>query len=190
MNHRRALSFLAIGTLGAMLGGCASVSEPRLSVAEARATERSEDGAAMVFVIDAKNENDDALPLRTVEYALDLDGRRVFEGTRSAEATLRRRGEQQFSLPAVVKLRDEASAGIGQGVSRYRLTGEVYYITPGQFAEVLFDTGVRRTSAVFAFEGEIDLSGGKFIPTAAPAAAAPIPAATATSAPADPDPRR
>ena len=44
------------------------------------------------------------------------------------------------------------------GVRRYTLTGQVYYVTPGQLAEVLFDAGVRTPSESFSFEGEIDFS--------------------------------
>lgn len=146
---------LALGMGG---GGCESLSSPKLAVANAAPTERTDEGAAMVFAIDARNDNDVALPLRTVEYSVDLDGRRVFTGTRSAEATLRRRGSQQFVLPAVVNLTDPANAGIADGVRRYTLTGQVYYVTPGQLAEVLFDAGVRTPSESFNFEGEIDFN--------------------------------
>jgi hypothetical protein len=41
---------------------------------------------------------------------------------------------------------------------KYRLSGNVQYVTPGAFAEVLFDTGVRRPKTAFVQEGTIDLS--------------------------------
>lgn len=140
--------------LASALGACTDYSSPKLGVESARATERTPDGAAVVFVLSAENENDVALPLRTVEYALALDGQNVFSGTRSAEATLRRKGVQQIVLPATVRTDGGASVS---GVSRYRLSGRVYYVTPGQLAEVLFDAGVRTPSAEFAFDGEIDM---------------------------------
>ena len=153
-----ALSCFLLLCVALPLGACHTPSSPQLAVAGASPTERTSEGAAMVFAIDARNDNDDALPLRTVEYSVDLDGRRVFTGTRSAEATLRRRGTQQIFLPAVVNLTDPANAGIADGVRRYTLTGQVYYVTPGQLAEVLFDAGVRTPSASFTFEGDIDFA--------------------------------
>ncbi|HMN40621.1 MAG TPA: LEA type 2 family protein [Phycisphaerales bacterium] len=144
--------------------GCESYSAPVLSVAKAAPTERTQDGAAMLFTLDARNDNDDPLPLREVEYRVDLNGREVFHGSRSAEATLRRLGIQQLSLPAAVPITPD-TAGVVNGPVRYRLSGSMYYITPGRLAETLFDAGVRKPSVSFDFEGEIDLSAAKFTST-------------------------
>lgn len=158
-----------------LAGGCDSYKAPALSVASAEATERTPDGAAMLFTLDARNDNDVPLPLRTVEYRVSLDGREVFAGTRSAEATLRRLGVQQVRLPAVVPL-TPANQGLAAGPARYTLSGRMYYQTPGQFAEVLFDVGVRTPNVTFSFDGPIDLSTGTFVPAAPPASPAPAPA--------------
>jgi hypothetical protein len=138
-----------------------------LSMSRAEPTERTPDGCAMVFTLDARNENEDALPLRTVEYRLDLNGREVSAGTRSAESTLRRLGTQQLKLPAVVPLTSETQSLVA-GQSHYRLTGSMYYVTPGRLAETLFDSGVHTPSVGFTFEGDIDLSRAAFM---APASA-------------------
>lgn len=150
------LSSVLVALLASALGACTAYSSPKLGVESARATERTPDGAAVVFVLSAENENDVALPLRTVEYALALDGRSVFTGTRSAEATLRRKGVQQIVLPATVQTGGEGGGEVS-GMVRYRLSGRVFYVTPGQLAEVLFDAGVRTPSAEFTFEGDIDM---------------------------------
>lgn len=144
------------------LVGCATYKDPQLSVAEARATERTPDGTAVLFTIDAKNDNDEPLPLREVQYRLELNGRAVFSGVRSAEATLRRRGVQQFTLPASVSSAGDAAPS---GPSRYVLSGVLYYITPGQLAETLFDAGVRTPSVSFRLDGEVDLSAAPFTAT-------------------------
>ena len=141
-----------------------------LSVSGAEPTERTPDGCAMLFTLDARNDNDDSLPLRTVEYRLELNGREVFAGTRSAEATLRRLGTQQLKLPAVVALTPDTQS-LAAGVARYRLTGSMYYVTPGRLAETLFDSGVHTPSVGFAFEGTIDLSRATLL--SPPSAAAP-----------------
>jgi hypothetical protein len=148
-------TLLAVAAVGG-LGGCQSYKAPDLSVASVTPGERTPDGASMVFTLDARNDNDVALPLRTVEYRLSLDGREVFNGTRSAEATLRRLGVQQVRLPVAVAA--AGGAGPASGPSKYQLTGRMYYVTPGQLAEVLFDAGVRTPNVPFSFEGTVDLS--------------------------------
>lgn len=142
-----------------LLPGCASYQAPAFSVAEARPGVRTQQGVEMFFVLNARNDNDAALPLRDVEYRVELDGRTVFSGTRSAEATLRRLGTQQITLPAVVKLDDNAPASVRAGSPGvpYRISGTVTYVTPGQIAEILFDTGVRVPTVGFNGDGQIAL---------------------------------
>lgn len=125
-----------------------------MTIADARVTDRTAEGVALAFTLDAANTNQDPLPLRETVYSLEVDGKSVYRGFRSAEATLRSEGTQQIVLPAGVPL---AMLPAG-GVVRYRLTGSVEYIVPGAFAEVLFDTGVSRPDAWFSQEGTIDLS--------------------------------
>lgn len=158
-----ALARSAALAIALLLGGCNVYSSPRLEVIGVTPAERTPDGVSMVFTVDARNDNDEPLPLRDVEYTLDLDGERVFAGTRSAEATLRRNGTQQVRLPAVVRLDDHPNlAGVAAGGrARYRLSGTLRYVTPGQIAEILFDSGVRVPSVDFTSDGELDLSGAK-----------------------------
>lgn len=148
------LATLALAGAALVLPAC-GYDSPKVSLASARASERTDEGAAMVFTLSAENSNDVPLPLRDVEYSVELNGQRVFTGTRSAEATLRREGTQSFRLPAVVNL---AQTPISLGPARFRIVGTMQYVTPGQLAEVLFDSGVRVPSVEFSGEGEVDLS--------------------------------
>jgi LEA14-like dessication related protein len=171
------IAALLAGAMGSV--GCESYSSPVLSMAKAEPTERTQEGAAMLFTLDARNDNDDPLPLREVEYRVDLNGKEVFHGSRSAEATLRRLGIQQLRLPASVPLSADNS-GVANGPVKYRLTGAMYYITPGRLAETLFDAGVRKPSVSFSFEGDIDLSAAKFTSTH------PLPDAKEPASPGEP----
>ena len=178
LHIRTTLLAISLPALALLMVGCESYSAPVLSMSRAEPTERTPDGCAMVFTLDARNENEDALPLRTVEYRLDLNGREVFVGTRSAESTLRRLGTQQLKLPAVVVLTPDTQP-LAAGLAHYRLTGSMYYVTPGRLAETLFDSGVHTPSVGFTFEGEIDLSRAAFTtPTPIPAPALPPTSAT------------
>ena len=152
----RVVFVAAVVCAGATLaGGCRSTSAPRLEHAAASMQERTADGVAMLFTLDAYNDNDSPLPLRDVQYSVTLDGREIFRGKRSAEATLRRKGVQQLHLPAVIALRPGEAPP--SGVSNFRLRGTLTYVTPGKVAELLFDTGVRVPTAGFETTGQIDL---------------------------------
>lgn len=159
-NHAaRGLLLLGFPILAMATGGCASSAAPKVSIAGAQLAERTSEGVAMQFTLNAENTNDVGLPLRTVRYTLELDGKQVFSGTRSAEATLRRLGTQQIVLPAVIANLPETAATRTTGRVPYRISGTMTYIAPGQIAEILFDSGVRVPSTDFSGTGEIDLGG-------------------------------
>lgn len=151
------MSRLAVLMALAMLAsGCSSYSAPKLTVREAEITSITDEALVINFAIDAENRNQVELPLVVMTYRLLLNGREVFRGVRSPEATLRRLGTQQIELPTVVQF-DERVAEL-EPPYRYRLEGKLTYITPGSIAQILFDTGVRRPRARFRSSGTLELS--------------------------------
>ena len=147
MTSRSILLFLAIPCVVA-LAACSDTA-PRLSVVGVREIEHTEQGTVLAIDIDAENANDAAMPLREIGYSISINGRPVFTGTRSPEATIRRFGIQRLTVPAVV------SSGIGTTSGLYEVRGELEYIAPGRLAEILFDTGVRTPSASFVGRGSV-----------------------------------
>lgn len=145
----RALS-LVVGLLGlVMLTGC--VTRPTASVEAGQATEATDEALVLTFTVVAKNRGETELPLRMVDYKLVVDGKRVFKGRRSAEATLSRQDEQRIELPVPVKWED-----LPQGESSYSLSGEFAYTLPGIFWQAMFDAGLYRPGADFELEGTLD----------------------------------
>lgn len=139
------------------LAGCSAYEAPELRVVSVGVSERSAEAVVLRVVIDAENANDVALPLRDVEYEVEVgDGGegRVFRGVRSAEATLRRFGTQQIEVPAVVA----AGSWPGEGTP-YVIRGRLRYTTPGEIAQILFDAGVRRPEVSFEGRGVIGAAG-------------------------------
>lgn len=121
-------------------------------------------GVAMEFYIDVENANDEGLPLRAVDYVVEIEGKRVFSATRSAEATASRTSTQRVRLPASFR---PADVGIDPfGIKPYRVHGSLTYVTPGAFAEALFDSGVRVPSVAFSVAGEIDFAAAAGTPAA------------------------
>lgn len=156
MITRTQTAYLVLLSLaGALLAGCSTYDAPTLSVVDARITQETDAGVVIDFGLDASNTNEFEVPLERVSYTLRLDGRRVFTGTRSAEATVRRLGTQRVTLPAAIDL---AKFELPTGDVPYELSGSVVYVTPGEIAELLFDAGVRRPKAKFRHRGTLDFS--------------------------------
>lgn len=148
MNARAALLVFAMIASG-VLGGC--VTRPTASVEASQATEATDEAIVLTFTVVARNRGETELPLRMVDYKLVVDGKRVFRGRRSAEATLSRQDEQRIELPVPVKWED-----MPQGESSYRLSGEFAYTLPGIFWQAMFDAGLYRPGADFELEGTLD----------------------------------
>ena len=141
-----------LATAAALLCGCHAA--PRIELQGVHLTEETPDGYALDFDLEATNTNAFELPLLVVNYALWLDGERVFEGRRSPEATLRREGSQTLTLPAAVPLEPGATAP--SGTVDYRLRGTLRYVTPGALARSLFDARLSRPKVIFDHRGQID----------------------------------
>lgn len=154
---RYALSLLILTAPIFGLIGCSSADRPTIAFSSARITEETDAGMVISFVLDATNTNDFDVPLERVRYTLELGGEEVFSGTRSAEATIRRLGTQQITLPAAIDLTEHPAP---TGETPYVLAGSIVYVTPGEIAELLFDAGVRRPRMVFRHEGVLDFDEG------------------------------
>ena len=140
-------------TAACTMVGCASFDAPTLTVSSVVLADRSDEAVVLDVTLDAVNTNAVELPLETIEYTVFVNGGVVFEGTRSAEATLRREGTQQIVLPVAIRLAPDVPL---DGVYPYRIRGEMTYVTPGEIAQLLFDAGVRRPTVSFSQRGEVD----------------------------------
>lgn len=148
------------GVLGvaAPLAGCSAYRAPAIEVSGARVSQESSQGMVIDFNLSASNANEVDLPLERVRYTVRLNGERVFTGTRSAEATVRRLGTQDFVLPAAIDL---TRFDLPAGEVPYEITGSVVYVTPGEIAQILFDAGVRRPRSSFRRRGTLDFGAGE-----------------------------
>lgn len=134
------------------LTGCAAPKGPAVEVVDAALVDLTDDGLVLRFALDAHNTSADPVPLREIDYTLRLDGKVVFRGTRSAEATIRRYGTQTLALPVAIPFADAPPSG----QIPYELTGTIAYIPPGAFAEILFDADLVRPTISFKDRRRID----------------------------------
>ena len=120
----------------------------------------SEDGVVLQFELEGINASPDELPLGLVRYELILDGQLVFTGERVAEASVPAFGRQPFEIPVAVSRDDFDITRFDRTTEAipYQLTGSAEYLVPGQLAEVLFDTGLRRTKAPISLEGAFEIT--------------------------------
>ncbi|MEC9374476.1 MAG: LEA type 2 family protein [Planctomycetota bacterium] len=132
--------------------GCAFSDPPTFEVVRAEITEESEDGFVVTFTLRGDNSRDVALPLRRINYSVSLDGERVFEGRRDAEATLPRKGSQFIQLPAAVPA-DIRTADSLRGEIPFSINANLTYLAPGLLAEVLFDSKVVQPTVNFVERG-------------------------------------
>lgn len=143
------------GVLGAA-GGCAAQPDPRLREASVTVGERTSSGQVLNFTLLADNPSTDPLPLREVRYTLTVEGKEVFRGVRSPEATLRRYGTQQVTFPAVIPV--TLGKPLPAGEVSYVLSGTITYIRPGAFSETLFDAEIVQPSVDFTAKGKVPLA--------------------------------
>jgi len=176
----------ALAVLMSAAGGCSSYTAPVVEVVDARVAEHTSEGAVVQFVITARNTNAKPLPLREVDYTLELNGETVFKGMRSPESTLAMARKMPVEGETTTGMGDSAIPGatpsaadmaapgsiqeitipasipasalhlLASGSARYRLYGTLTYVTPGAFAELLFDTGVSRPTIGFSREGVLE----------------------------------
>lgn len=139
--------------LGFGAGGCSSNRPPEIAVSAAKVVAATDDALVVEITLDTANENPEALPLKKVEYSVAVDGRTVFKGSRSPEATIRREGKQVVRVPAAFRMDRSGRTGS----HTYAVTGVLTYIEPGKIAELLFDAEVSQPTRSFAGSGTIDL---------------------------------
>ena len=150
----RAIMALALCVVAGGPLGCSIRRPPLIAVVGVTVAESTAEATALRFHLELVNPNPDPVRLREFRYALLVDGTPVYRGRRAAEATLSAGGTRQLAIPAVL-----ASTAIGKPVElRYTLTGSLEYLSPGELAEILFDTGVQRTRVSFQESGLVILS--------------------------------
>lgn len=148
MNHHARSSLAALGTLALLaMGGCSGARSPILTVVGVERIDQTIDGTVVMVSIDAENPGAEPLPLRDLQYEVRV-GSVAFQGTRSPEATLRTFGTQRLTVPAVFPAGTTLEGP-------YVVSGSLTYLAPGEFAEALFDAGIRRPTVDFRGEGRV-----------------------------------
>lgn len=160
MTHRWPRTLVKIILFGGLLwaGGCSGYRPPSIQLVAVRLIEQTEEAAAFHFDLILENPNDEPIELREFRYVLRLDDVTVYVGRRAAGTTLHPETGNHISLPAVVRYDTMgwSNRSLPPAVE-YHLSGELLYVTPGELAEILLDTGVRKPRVRFSRAGRLDL---------------------------------
>ena len=160
MTHRLPRTLFKIILFFGLLfaGGCSGYRPPSIQLVAVRLIEQTEEAAAFHFDLILENPNDEPIELREFRYSLNIDGVNVYIGRRAAGTTLHPETGNHISLPAVVRYDTMGwtNRSLPPAVE-YQLSGELLYVTPGELAEILLDTGVRRPKVRFNRAGRLEL---------------------------------
>ena len=143
-----------------VLAGCSGHRPPTITVGDAVVTARTDEALQLEIALDLTNEGDETLELRELSYAVSIDGVTVYDGKRAAEASLSASGAKRLLLPAVVRFDAAPWEGAPPSEAAWSIRGRLLYVTPGQIAEILLDTGVRKPRVIFAGSGRLRLAAG------------------------------
>lgn len=138
---------------------CTVYRDPVVSVVDAVVTETGDGLVGLGFTLVLENPNPQPLALHEFSYTLAMDGAPAYHGRWAASATLPANGTRQLTIPAIVRYDQLGwTASSAPSQATYDLIGHVFYLAPGDIAEILFDTGVRRPKAAFAAHGVVNLT--------------------------------
>lgn len=131
-----------------VLPGCALA--PSAEVQSGLPRDRQASGAVADITVELSNPNDEPLPMREVQYSVEVVGQPglSFSGKRAAEATIPANGVHKLTLPAAFP------TGVDLAGAEYTISGSVSYLPPGQIAAVLYDYRVSRPSVGFRGRGK------------------------------------
>ena len=150
------MRLIIIGVVLLLGPGCSRYRDPLFRVSAVTVGEMTDEALQLHFDLRLTNPNNDPLQLVQFDYTVSVEGRRVFQGRRAAEATLNVLVTRTLTIPAVVPYDRMGWVESGPPPTfGYRLSGTLLYLTPGELAETLLDTGLRRPKVRFAHAGEV-----------------------------------
>ena len=143
----------------AVLTGCSSYRAPRITLASVSVAEITDEALALQINLDLQNPNTTALGLDELRYTITVDGTLAFVGRRAAGRTLSSLETRRLTLPGVIDFETIGwSPSSGPRQVRYSVRGALWYKTPSEIAQLLFDTGMRRPKVTFGEDGQLTLT--------------------------------
>lgn len=142
----------------AAISGCSGFRDPVVTIVNASLTETSESAIGIGLHLELANSNSEPVELYEFTYAITINETGTYRGRWAASATLPANGSRQLVIPAVVRYDQLGwTEDSMPAQARFAITGTLLYIAPGDIAEILFDTGVRKPTVPFSGQGILKL---------------------------------
>ena len=165
MTGKNMMGMKWLSMLFLVLAGCVHVDPiegkvsgpPTFKVLGVRVAEQTDDGARLLILLEATNNNDDPIGLLDCEYTLTMGGGGAGGGrmqrgfAASVHQTLPARSVQLIGLPAAMPWQAEA---VG---AAFVASGSIVYDPPGNLRQFLTESSVPLPSASFRGEGDVVL---------------------------------
>jgi hypothetical protein len=135
-----------------LFAACSTAPTPSVEVVSATIRDQTADGAVILFTIEATNPSTTPLPLKRLDYTIDLDGKPLFTAARVPLATLAAGSKTTLTLPAALTPDQIRNLPINPA---YRFTGLLIYSEPGPISEFLFDSGISQPEVGFSGAGTV-----------------------------------
>lgn len=133
------------------LTGCQAFERPHAEVRSVAVTERTAEGARVEVTVMVTNPNDVALPVRSADYAVQIDDVGRFSFNDEPPVTLPPRGTQAITLPAAFVAGDAPIVG-----RQMRVSGLFRYQPPGEIRELMRDYHLPLPTVPFDATAELD----------------------------------
>jgi hypothetical protein len=141
-----------------LVNGCSGFRPPTSTLREVAITERGNGGTTLQFTFELRNPNNEPMELRDLSYRVSLQGTEVYRGRRATLTTLPAEGMRTVRVPAVVLSETLDLAAIAPSTDvQYAFSGSLIYIAPGEIAEILLDSGVRKPTTRIRESGQMNL---------------------------------
>jgi LEA14-like dessication related protein len=147
----RIASILCVALLGACTGMSSKVQAPRLTIVSANMTSADIFTQQFRVRVHAENPNDSALPIKSIDYKLFLEGDSFAEGVSEAPFVVPAKGEKEFDLT----MRTNFVSSIGRLLSR--LNGTSSNVIQYAFAGTVVVDMRFSPKLKFAESGTVDL---------------------------------
>jgi len=142
--------------LAAMLaGGCQMPRLPRIihapsaTVVGVTLTEQTATGSRVELAVELDNPNGSPLPLKETSYTLNINGQ-TMKLTDDANRVVPARGKQTVVFPAAF-----ATDGVSLRGEPFTARGQIHYKPPGEWRNLLNESGVPLPSSSFSGEGTV-----------------------------------
>ncbi len=120
--------------------GC-STRAPITTYKHSLASSSSDEAIAIDAVFHVSNTNDEPIELLLYEYAVSVNGNRVFEGLHEAKLTVPRWSIIESQLPIVIPIEY-----FGSDITEWQLSGTLSYVESDAFADTLRKAGLSKPS--------------------------------------------